>query len=272
MKNILIVAKKDGKEILDTARDVMSYLETRGLKTSCDVATARDMDIPGIDPGRAKCDLMLVLGGDGTLLWAESKISGRKIPILGVNFGTMGFLTEISPDKWKEAIDRVLEGRYTIEKRSKIDVSINGKNVGKALNEVVVKTAVPVEMLSLEVKLDEQEVETVMADGVIVATPTGSTAYSMSVGGPIVDTRVHAFIITTISPFKLGSRPIVVPDTSQIMIKLAGKQSGVVVIDGEYRMEVSAENEIKYSLSSDQTYLVKLEKDFYDKIQRRLRR
>jgi NAD+ kinase len=143
MKNILIVAKKDGKEILDTAREVMSYLETRGLKTSCDVATARDMDIPGIDPGRAKCDLLLVLGGDGTLLWAESKISGRKIPILGVNFGTMGFLTEISPDNWKEAIDRVLEGRYTIEKRSKIDVSINGKNVGKALNEVVVKTRGP---------------------------------------------------------------------------------------------------------------------------------
>ncbi|RMF90498.1 MAG: NAD(+) kinase [Methanobacteriota archaeon] len=272
MKNVLLVVKKDGREALEVAREVMEYLNERGINTTCDVATGRNMDIQGIDPGEAPADLMLVLGGDGTLLWAESKISGKGIPILGMNFGTTGFLTEINPENWKQAIDRVLSGRYTIERRKKIDVRINGAKAGTALNEVVVKTAVPVEMLNLEIRVDEQEVETVMADGLIVATPTGSTAYSMSVGGPIVDTRVRAFIITSISPFKLGARPLVVPDTSKISIRIKGKQSGVVVIDGESRKEVSSNDEILCALSKDQTYFVKLEKDFYEKIRRRLRR
>ncbi|MFQ5800554.1 MAG: NAD(+)/NADH kinase [Candidatus Hydrothermarchaeales archaeon] len=272
MKHVFIVAKKDSKEVLKVARDVMAYLNLKGIGTVCDIATAREMKVCGEDPKKAKCDLVFVLGGDGTMLWAESKISGRGIPLLGMNFGTMGFLTEIGPENWKEAIDRVLEGHYNIEKRNKIDISINGKVIGKALNEVVVKTAVPVEMLSLEVGVDDQEADTAMADGIIVATPTGSTAYSMSVGGPIVDTRVRAFIITSISPFKLGARPLIVPDTSKISIKLTGKQSGVVVIDGESRREVSSKDEITCTLSSDQAHFVKLEKDFYEKVKRRLRK
>lgn len=271
MKNVFIVVKKNGKDILDVATDVMSYLDSKGVNTSCDVTTAREMDVAGGDLQKAQCDLVLVLGGDGTMLWAESKISGRNIPILGMNFGTTGFLTEFSPEKWREVIDRILEGRYNIEKRNKVDVRINGDVLGTALNEIVVKTAVPVEMLNLEVKVDEEEADTVMADGVIVATPTGSTAYSMSVGGPIVDTRVHAFIITSISPFRLGARPLVVPDTARISIKLAGKQSGVVVIDGEYRKEVSSKEEVTCTISDDQAHFVKLEKNFYYKIKRRLR-
>jgi NAD+ kinase len=272
MKNAFIVVKKNGKEILSVARDVMAYLNSKGIDVTCDVITAREMNVCGEDLKKAKSDLVLVLGGDGTLLWAESKISGKGIPLLGMNFGTTGFLTEVSPEGWKEAIDRVLEGHYTIEKRNKIDVSINGKKLGTALNEVVVKTAVPVEMLNLEIRVDEQEADTVMADGIIVATPTGSTAYSMSVGGPIVDTSVNAFIITSISPFKLGARPLVVPDKSKISIKIRGKQSGVVVIDGESRKEITSEHEIRCTRSKDQTYLVKLEKDFYEKIKRRLRK
>ncbi len=272
MKKVHLVVKKNGKGALKVAEEVIAYLNSKNVSTTCDIATSRELNQAGEDPKTASADLVLVLGGDGTLLWAESQISGRKIPILGINFGTMGFLTEISPDKWKEAIERVLKGRYRIERRRKIDVAKNGKIVGTALNEVVVKTAVPVEMLSLEVRVDELEVETMMADGLIVATPTGSTAYSMSVGGPIVDTRVNAFIITSISPFKLGSRPVVVPDTSRILIKLTGEKSGVVVIDGEYRMEVSSEDEIHCTLSKYEAHLVKLERDFYDKIKKRLRR
>ena len=272
MKNAFIVVKKNGKDILKVAREVMAYLNLKGINTSCDFTTAREMGVPGGDPSKAAIDLLLVLGGDGTMLWAESKISGRNIPILGMNFGTMGFLTEVDPNKWRDAIDRVLEGHYSVEKRNKIDVAINGRKLGAALNEVVVKTAMPVEMLSLEVKVDEQEADTVMADGVIVATPTGSTAYSMSVGGPIVDHRVKAFIITSISPFKLSARSFVVPDSSKISIRLKGKKSGVVVIDGESRKEVSSDDEIKCTRSLDKAYLVKLERDFYDKVKRRLRR
>ncbi len=272
MKKVHIVVKKNGRKALDVAKAVMEYLESKGVATTCDVATARDMEIQGVDTGEAGGDAVFVLGGDGTLLWAESKISGKGIPILGINFGTMGFLTEISPDRWREAVDRVLEGRYLIEERRKIDVFLNGSRIGRALNEVVVKSAVPVEMLNLEVRVDDQEVETMMADGVIVATPTGSTAYSMSVGGPIVDHRVEAFIITSISPFKLGARPIVVPDSSSVRVKLRGGKNGVVVIDGESRQEVSADDEILLSKSRDRAHLVKLEKDFYDKIKQRLRK
>jgi len=272
MKSALIVVKKKDREALELAGELMRYLEEKGVEASCDIATAREMKICGEEPENAKCNLVLVLGGDGTLLWAESKISGRGIPILGINFGTTGFLTEISPGRWREAVDRLLRGEYTIDRRRKIDVRINGELAGKALNEVVVKTAAPVEMLSLEVSVDEQEVESVMADGIIVATPTGSTAYSMSVGGPIVDTRVRAFIITSISPFKLGARPLVVPDSSEIRIKIVGDQSGVVVIDGEYRRAVSSEDEISCRLSEDEALLVKLDETFYDKVRRRLRR
>lgn len=271
IKNVFVVVKKDGKKILKTAGEVMAYLEDRGVGTACDVLTARKMKLDGKDLEKAECDIVLVLGGDGTLLWSESKISGKGIPILGMNFGTTGFLTEISPGQWKEAIDRILEGRYTVEKRNKLDVKINKELVGRALNEVVVKTAVPVEMLKLEVSVDKEEADTVMADGIIVATPTGSTAYSMSVGGPIVDTGVNGFIITAISPFRLGARPLVVPDSSKISIKIAGKNNAVVVIDGEYRREISYKEEVTCTLSRDKAYFVKFERDFYDKIKRRLR-
>ncbi len=272
MKNVFLVVKKDSKDITATAREVMEYLEKKGIKTTCDLATAKDMNISGSDLSKAVCDLVIVLGGDGTLLWAESKISGKNIPIIGMNFGTMGFLTEITPENWREAIDRILAGRYAIQQRNKIDVSIDGELVGRAMNEAVIKTAVPVEMLNLEVKVDEEEADTVMADGIIVATPTGSTAYSMSVGGPIVDHRVGAFIITSISPFKLSARPLVVPDTSKISIKIKGKKKGMVVIDGEYRKEVRPRDEISCRLSSEKASLVKLEKDFYEKIKKRLRK
>ena len=272
MMKFLVIVKKEDSKSLKVAKRVTEFLQKIGINIVCDASTSKDMSLPAEELSKTDAELAVVLGGDGTLLWAESHISGKTIPILGINLGTMGFLTEVTPDNWENALERVLQGRYSVAKLAKIDVSINGEHVGRALNEVVVKTVVPVEMLNIEIKVDDENVETVRADGIIVSTPTGSTAYSMSVGGPIVDNRVRALIITAISPFKLGARPFVVPDTSKISIKISGDKHGVVVIDGEFRKEVYPGDVIECTHSKHQANIIKFEKDFYDKVRRRLRR
>ncbi|WP_296804158.1 bifunctional NADP phosphatase/NAD kinase [uncultured Methanobrevibacter sp.] len=217
-----------------------------------------------------ECDMAIVLGGDGTLLRAQAKMK-PETPIFGVNMGTVGFLTEIEATDTFEALEEVLRGNYYKEKRSKLVVSHENHHYS-AMNEVVIMTDKPAKMLHFEIKVDGEIIEEVRADGLIVSTPSGSTAYAMSAGGPIVDPKVGGFIIIPICPYKLGARPFIVSDNSEITVKLLKKgKTAVFVMDGQRNEEAEYEEEIKFKRSEKDVYLIRTStKYFYKKVKNKL--
>ena len=217
------------------------------------------------------CDMALVLGGDGTLLRAQGKMK-PEIPIFGINMGTVGFLTEIEVQDTFEALDEILKGDYYKEKRTRLVVS-HESNMFTAMNEVVIMTDKPAKMLHFEIKVDGETIEEVRADGLIVSTPSGSTAYAMSAGGPIVDPKVAGFVIIPICPYKLGVRPFVVSDNSEITVKLLKKgKSAVFVMDGQINEEADYEEEIKFKKADKDAYFIRTStKYFYEKVKDKLK-
>ena len=215
-------------------------------------------------------DMAIILGGDGTLLRAQSQMR-KDTPIFGINMGTVGFLTEIEVEDTFEAFKTILKGDYHIEKRSKLNVSHEKHNYS-ALNEVVIKTNRPSKMLHFEVQVDGEIIEEFTADGLIISTPSGSTAYSMSAGGPILDPKVGGFIIIPICPFKLGVRPFVVSDESEITVKLLKKgKKAVFVMDGQINEEAEYQEEIKFKKANKKVKFIRMNKKyFYTKVKDKL--
>jgi NAD+ kinase len=216
------------------------------------------------------CDMAVILGGDGTLLRAQGKMK-PEIPIFGINMGTVGFLTEIEAKHTFEALNDILKGDYYKEKRTRLVVSHENHHF-PAMNEVVVMTDKPAKMLHFQIQVDGEIIEEVRADGLIVSTPSGSTAYAMSAGGPIVDPKVGGFVIIPICPYKLGARPFVVSDNSEITVKLLKKgKSAVFVMDGQINEEAQYEEEIKFKKSDKDAYFIRTStKYFYEKVKDKL--
>ncbi len=259
MRKIGLVVKDDARaQVL--AEKIRRYLSSRGLDVSVDMEKEEKCRIAEMD-----VDLFMVLGGDGTILKTIAKARAKDTPILGINFGTTGFLTQIEPEEWEAAIERVLSGEFEVEERSKLEARV-GEKKGSALNEVALVSATPVEILHMELKIDDTLVQEIKADGVIVSTPTGSTAYSRSCGGPVVDPRVKCFIITSICPFLRGIKSLVVPQLSRIDITLKGKSSGIVVVDGEMKMPLEIGESASFTLSGEKVRFVKMRDSFYAKL------
>lgn len=216
------------------------------------------------------CDMAVILGGDGTLLRAESKMK-PEIPVFGINMGTVGFLTDTEVQDTFTALDEILRGDYYKEKRTRLVVS-HENNQYSAINEVVLMTNKPAKMLHFQIKVDGEIIDEVRADGLIVSTPSGSTAYAMSAGGPIVDPKVGGFIIIPICPYKLGARPFVVSDNSEIAVKLLKKgKTAVFVMDGQRNEEAEYEEEIKFKKSDRDVYFIRTStKYFYKKVKEKL--
>ena len=218
-----------------------------------------------------ECDMATILGGDGTLLRAQSRMN-PEIPLFGINMGTVGFLTEIEVKDTFNALNDILKGDYYKEKRSRLVVSHENHNF-TAMNEVVIMTNQPAKILQFEIQVDGEIIEEVRADGLIVSTPSGSTAYSMSAGGPIVDPKVAGFIIIPICPYKLGVRPFVVSDNSEITVKLLKKgKSAVFVMDGQINEEAKYEEEIKFKKYHKDAHFIRTStKYFYEKVKDKLK-
>ncbi|AMD18060.1 inorganic polyphosphate kinase [Methanobrevibacter sp. YE315] len=216
------------------------------------------------------CDMAVILGGDGTLLRAQSKMK-PEIPIFGINMGTVGFLTEIEVAHTFDALNDILKGDYYKEKRTRLVVSHENHRY-TAMNEVVVMTDKPAKMLHFEIQVDGEIIEEVRADGLIVSTPSGSTAYAMSAGGPIVDPKVAGFVIIPICPYKLGARPFVVSDNSEITVKLLKKgKRAAFVMDGQINEVAEYEEEIKFKKSDKDAYFIRTStKYFYEKVKDKL--
>ncbi|MDR2873627.1 MAG: bifunctional NADP phosphatase/NAD kinase [Methanobrevibacter sp.] len=215
-------------------------------------------------------DILITLGGDGTILNSVKHLNSA-IPIFAINMGTVGFLAEVELENYNEDLKKLLNGNYYLEKRTQVKVA-HDNQLFSALNEVVILTENPGKMLHFEVKVDGNVIEQFRADGLILSTPSGSTAYSMSAGGPIVDPKVSAFVIIPICPYKLGIRPFVVYDKSDIRIKLIKKgKKAILVIDGQTNLEINDFDEIHFTKSDRDVYFVRTKnKEFYQKIKAKL--
>ncbi len=218
-----------------------------------------------------ECDMATILGGDGTLLRAQSRLN-PEIPLFGINMGTVGFLTEIEVKDTFIALKDILKGDYYKEKRTRLVVSHENHNY-TAMNEVVVMTEKAAKILHFQIQVDGEIIEEVRADGLIISTPSGSTAYAMSAGGPIVDPKVAGFIIIPICPYKLGVRPFVVSDNSEITVKLLKKgKRAVFVMDGQINEEADYEEEIKFKKFDKDAYFIRTSsKYFYEKVKDKLK-
>ncbi|GAB4313759.1 MAG: NAD(+) kinase [Methanobacteriaceae archaeon] len=272
--NIGIVARLDTGDAVKLAHEIAEFLLEKKINIIIDSSLSlklgkykeiscelEDMDV----------DMIMAIGGDGTILRTQNFINGKKIPIFGINMGTVGFLTEIEPEEVFSALEEVLAGNYFIEKRMQLRVC-HYHELPSALNEVVIMTRKPAKMLHIEISVDEENVEELRADGLIIATPSGSTAYAMSAGGPIVDPRVNAFIIVPICPFKLGARPFVVSNQSEIKVKLLRKgKKAMAVIDGQFEEEINYMDEVIFKKSENYAFFIRLTKAFYKRVREKLR-
>lgn len=219
---------------------------------------------------RQRVDFIVSVGGDGTILRTIHRMNDP-VPILGINMGTLGFLVDVEPKEAEKTMNQLIP-RFEVEERSRLKVILNGKSLPPAINEVALITASPAKMIEFEIIVDGSLMEDFRADGVIIATSTGSTAYAMSAGGPIVDPRVDAIVMVPMAPFKLSSRPWVIPGDSTIEVKLKlPMKDALVVVDGQSTTTISMSDTLVISKADTPARFVKVGKDgFFEKVKSKL--
>lgn len=236
-----ICVKPEQPQLADFVGELEEWLRERGVDVVLDAQAARwKGEARGsFEESVGKLDLVVVLGGDGTLLAAARSVGERAVPILGVNLGSLGFLTETSSDELYPALTDVLAGRYRIEQRMRLEVAAvrDGRTLGRclALNDAVIGKSALSRMIDLETVADGSPVTTYHADGLIAATPTGSSAYSLSAGGPLLLPEFEAIVLTPICPHTLTQRPLVLPETCRVEIRVHAARGGDVhlTVDGQ---------------------------------------
>ncbi len=261
-KRIGLVVKND-----ERAEKKAGELEKRlgALCVVIDVRHSKSIDIPE--------DLMclIVLGGDGTFLSAARFIEHRNIPLMGVKFGEVGFLAETTEDTLFKAVDLLMEGNYLIQKRSRLDVKVirnNQKVIDvDVLNDAVINKSALSRLASCAVYIDSTYLTTYRADGLIVGTPTGSTAYSLAAGGPVVHPSVPSIILTPICPFTLTNRPLIIPDSALIEIRLEGSPENMILtLDGQEGFEMDTGDKIFIKKSRNDIQMISFEDQSYFKV------
>jgi NAD+ kinase len=267
-RRVGIVPKKTSAEASETAHYVERFLRTKGVEV------LRDERQVG-----AESDLVVVLGGDGTLIHAAHLLQGRPVPILGVNMGSLGFMTEVPQSGMYDALELVLAGKATISPRMKLRVHLHRGGTGAApeldaevLNDAVISKGALSQMAELDTSYGETYVTTYKADGVIVATPTGSTAYSLAAHGPIVFPTMHGVIITPICPHMLTQRPIVVPVDPDISIVLLNDAKVYLSLDGQTGVPLARGDRVQVKHSPNRVLLVQNPQfDFFGILRTKLR-
>ncbi|WP_043530261.1 NAD(+) kinase [Litchfieldella xinjiangensis] len=255
-KNIGLIGRLGSARAVDTLKRLVRYLDKRGLHVIIEDRTATVL----LDHGQQEasrdrlgeiCDLVIVVGGDGSMLGAARALCLSGTPVLGINRGRLGFLTDVSPDEMEVKVGEVLDGHFEIEERFLLDAQVYRNDMpvgdGDALNDVVVHPGKAVRMIEFELFIDGQFVYSQRSDGLIIATPTGTTAYALSGGGPIVHPGIDAITLVPMFPHTLSSRPIVVGGGSEIRIHIGETNEAYphVSCDGQTRV-VSKPDDILY--------------------------
>lgn len=244
MKRIAIAAKRHGENYEPVLRKIYTYLQKTGKEIYIERHAAEKIKLRRYKEfirGKTDVDLVLVLGGDGTILAVLQELRKKSTRLFGINMGTLGFMSEIPPVRITQALSRIFAGDYTLDKRCMLQVEVwRNKRLVKqfhALNEAVVSQGSLARLISLKTQVNQRKLTTYQADGLIVATPTGSTAYSLSAGGPIVYPSLSAFILTPICPHSFTQRPIVIPDNKIVDITVETDHKDInLTIDGQVSM------------------------------------
>jgi len=231
-----IVIKPGGSKLREIYKKVRKAFEKEGIKTLIDRSSAEIIGEKGgesFDEMCSRCDILVSLGGDGTLISVTRRSYAYHKPVLGINLGTLGFLTDVQPDNIEEFVKKLKRGEYRIDTRMMIEVSILGKKEKiAAFNDVVITRPAVSKMIHIDTFIEENLLNSYYGDGLIISTPTGSTAYNLSAGGPVVYPFTDDFILTPICPHSLTQRPLVLPATFDIKVTTRSK-SALIIIDGQ---------------------------------------
>jgi len=281
IQNVAIFAKVHDPRCLGIAGDLITWLEERGCTPLAEVQLTRQLGYPTAlskEEIRDQAELVVVLGGDGTLISAARLFSGRDVPILGVNLGSLGFLTEITVEELYTRLEKVLEGNSHVSERMMLEVTLHreGQAIekGHVLNDVVINKGALARIVDLETKINCHALTTYKADGLIVSTPTGSTGYSLSAGGPIIHPLMSCIVITPICPHTLTNRPIVVTDESIISITVASSfdEKVYLTLDGQVGFELHEGDSVEIRKALETTALVmSRSRDYYEILRTKLK-
>jgi NAD+ kinase len=278
VKIAAIVSKPAKPELTEIVPDVLCWLDAHGYRVYIDQQTAayrtHEFVIPRSELARYEPEFVIVLGGDGTLLSAARAIGTADIPLLAVNLGSLGFLTEVPIDEIYSTLEAVVSNQCPTESRSLLDCRLirEGNQIAQyfALNDAVVKSTVA-RLLGFAVTINDDRVMEYQADGVIISTPTGSTAYSLAAGGPVFMPSVDAILMTPICPHSLTHRPLVVGANSIISVRLDSGADGVLSVDGQVGMPVVQGDLIVCRKACHQVRLLRMRKSFFDVLRSKLR-
>ena len=279
IETVGIISKPKIAEAPEIVRGLLEWLEKRGIQCRCDRQTAEyagNRSYLSREELAEGADLIIVLGGDGTLLSAARVVAGSNIPLFAVNLGHLGFLTAIRVEDLYPELERALRGEHRIGRRRMVDCELvrNGEIIASysALNDVVITKSELARMIDLDAHVDNHFVAAYKADGLIIATPTGSTAYSLSAGGPVIFPSVSAFCITPICPHMLTNRPVIVPDSSVIQILNHGEDRTYLTIDGQVGEPLSKGDRIVCRSSPKTIQLIRPPKMlFFDVLREKLK-
>ncbi len=215
-----------------------------------------------------EADIIFTIGGDGTVLLAAQKAKGA---ILGINMGSLGFLSEVEIGKVEETVYRIVRGEHRYMEFMKLEIRFNGEPVGYAMNEVVIHSNRVSKIRNFKLYLDNNFVERTKADGIIVATPVGSTSYSLSAGGPIVMPATQAMVISYLAPVTLRIRPMVVPSSSLLEISVSGNEHDcIIILDGQREINFNSSDRLTITRASKSFKFITLRRDFYSKLREKL--
>ncbi|MCW4000349.1 MAG: NAD(+)/NADH kinase [Candidatus Bathyarchaeota archaeon] len=271
-KSVGLIARFDQKPALQLAEELAEFLAEKGLEvyiedTLAGIVSSKERFVP---LSKMQTDFIITIGGDGTILRTAINIPKPDTPILAVNMGVRGFLTEVEPKCACEAVERTLKGDFRIEKSAKMAVQAGKEQLPDALNDVVISTGEPSKILYAQICKNGKPILKCQADGLIIGTQTGSTGYSLSAGGPVLDPQVDAFVLTPICSLTVF-HSLVFPADSTLTFNVLRPEKMLVMIDGSYRKTVCTDElTVKVTRSQNVTSFIRFEANFYDRLRNRL--
>ena len=272
-----VIVKPESDRASDGIKRIMQWGKKNSVEILTDNRAARLVKTRGYDDEELLklVDGLIVLGGDGTLLGAARMARAKSVPLLGINLGSLGFITEVAFDEIEESLDKLAAGNYSIEERMMVNLEKGGaKKSGSdtALNEIAFSRKLATKMIELSISVNGHHVSAYRADGLIISTPTGSTAYALSAGGPILYPLLDSLLICPICPHTLTNRPIVIPSDSVIEIDFAAGQEGLIAtLDGQVYVDINENDHITVRKSDRVTRFIKVpDRTHYDTLRSKL--
>ncbi|HOW34481.1 MAG TPA: NAD(+)/NADH kinase [Methanoregulaceae archaeon] len=266
----MMVSRIDDEKAIEYTGKLGDALCRGGIDVEFETATAHGLHREGSTLSKARPDMAVIVGGDGTILRTVQAMD-RQVPVIGINWGEVGFLADLEPEEAEGVLTTISDG-FLVEPRMRLSFFVGDSHIGDALNEVLIVTSRPAKMLRFGVIIDGILSERFRADGLLVSTPTGSTAYAMSAGGPIIDPRIEGALLVPLAPYMLSSRPHFISGDRPLEIRLESAKPASLVIDGQKSMDLGCEAAIRVKKSTTPALFVDVGRNFFAKVDQKLRR